>query len=135
MAKRKTAKTQQSVVDTAADAVEPMVIAMAEQLGTFLGRVQKQADGWLENPALRQQVSQIREGATQLLARVNRAGTEARKSATRMMPVAKRSAKKAKRAAKPAHRKTAETADLFDPRLGEPMGAQVRQKAKRRRRS
>ena len=148
MAKRKAAKKQQTVVDTAADAVEPMVIAMAEQLGTFLGRVQKQADGWLDNPALRQQVSQIREGATQLLERVNRAGSAAAKSATKMMP-GKKAAKKAKKAKKSAAKSKGRSGgvvdapgkrhrrpppeELFDKRLGQPMGMQMGQKPLRRR--
>jgi len=144
MAKRKAAKKQQTVVDTAADAVEPMVIAMAEQLGTFLGRVQKQADGWLDNPALRQ----LREGATQLLERVNRAGSAAAKSATKMMP-GKKAAKKAKKAKKSAAKSKGRSGgvvdapgkrhrrpppeELFDKRLGQPMGMQMGQKPLRRR--
>jgi hypothetical protein len=63
------------------DSVEPMVIALAEQLGTFLGRVQAKADGWLENEALREQVTQIRDGAASLLKRVNDASAAARNSA------------------------------------------------------
>jgi hypothetical protein len=63
------------------DSVEPMVIALAEQLGTFLGRVQAKADGWLDNDALREQVAQIRDGAANLLSRVNRAGAAAGRGA------------------------------------------------------
>ena len=62
------------------EGVEPMVIALAEKLGTFLGRVQAKADGWLENAALREQVGEIRDGATQLLNRVNRTAADVGKA-------------------------------------------------------
>jgi hypothetical protein len=68
------------------DSVEPMVIALAEQLGTFLGRVQAKADGWLDNDALREQVAQIRDGAANLLSRVNRAGAAAGRGAAAAAP-------------------------------------------------
>src|SRR5687767_4407154 len=73
MAKRKAAKTT-------GDDVEPMVIALAEQLGSFLGRLQKKADGWRGNAAMRQQASQIRDGAADLLKQVSKAGASAKKS-------------------------------------------------------
>lgn len=149
MAKRKAAKTEQTVVDTAADSVEPMVIALAEQLGTVLGRVRRQADDWMANEALRQQVSQIRDGATQLLERVNNAGAAARKSAAKLMPMGKPAKKtKAKKSASAAktkgrsggvvdapgkrHRRPPPE-ELFDKRLGEPMGKQMGQKHLKRR--
>lgn len=157
MAKRKATKSKETVVDTAADTVEPMVIALAEQLGSVLGRVRRQADDWMGNEALRQQVTQIRDGATQLLERVNRATAAAGKSAKQLMPAKKSSAKKAKKSAasKPAspkrsgrggegrsggvvdargkrHRKPPPE-ELFDKRLGEPMGQQMGQKILRRR--
>ncbi len=126
------------------DGVEPMVIALAEQLGSFLGRVQKKADGWLESEALRQQVSQIRDGATQLLDRVNQAGTAARKSAAKLVPAAQAAAKAAKKSAAVSRMKgrSGGTVDAqgkrhrkpppdeqYDPRLGEPMGKQMGQKS------
>ncbi len=159
MAKRKAVKAaqaDQTVVDTAADAVEPMVIALAEQLGTVLGRVRRQTDGWMANESLRQQVSQIRDGATQLLERVNtavrqgsqQAGAAARSSAAKLMPK-KASAKKAKKAKKSASQRKARSGgvvdapgkrhrrpppdELFDKRLGEPMGKQMGQKHLKRR--
>ena len=102
--------------------VEPMVIAMAEQLGTFLGRVQKKADGWLENEALATQLTQIRDRAAALLKQVNRARAKAAKDRSAGVvdgPV--------KRLRKPPPQ------ELFDPRLGEPMGKQMGQKSLRRR--
>ena len=96
MAKAKSGKNQAEDGQVTNEGVEPMVIALAEQLGTFLGRVQAKADGWLENEALREQVGQIRDGATQLLDRVNRASAAARQSVAEAMPAAKNSAAKPK---------------------------------------
>lgn len=89
MAKAKSAKNQAADGHMTNESVEPMVIALAEQLGTFLGRVQAKADGWLENETLRAQVSQIRDGAAELLDHVNRASVTARKSVAKMLPAAK----------------------------------------------
>ena len=82
------------------EGVEPMVIALAEQLGTFLGRVQAKADGWLDNDALREQVGQIRDGAAKLLKHVNDASAVARQSVSNAMAPAKSSAPPAARPAK-----------------------------------
>ena len=136
MAKRKAATNRASAGQSTANDVEPMVIALAEQLGSFLGRVQKKADGWLENDALRAQVSQIRDGAADLLQQVNQTAAAVRKSAAKLAPSLKGKAKAAKKsAAKTAKGRSAGSADapakrlrrpppqeLFDPRLGEPMG-------------
>ena len=92
MAKAKSEKNQSTEGPITSDTVEPMVIALAEQLGTFLGRVQAKAEGWLENEELRRQVTQIRDGATQLLNRVNSTAAEVRKS---IAPTAKKSKTKA----------------------------------------
>lgn len=137
MAKRKAAKKSAGETQTNQN-VEPMVIALAEQLGSFLGRVQKKADGWLENEALRQQVSQIRDGAADLLKQVGKAGGAARKSAA--TPARKSKAKAAQKARSGGmvdapgkrHRKPPPH-ELFDPRLGEPMGKQMGQKSLKRR--
>jgi isopentenyl diphosphate isomerase/L-lactate dehydrogenase-like FMN-dependent dehydrogenase len=56
---------------------EQGVGALAGQLGWFMGTVRQQADSFIENPMVRQQVSQIRDGALELFDRVNRAGTAA----------------------------------------------------------
>jgi hypothetical protein len=131
--------------------VEPMVIALAEQLGSFLGRAQKKADRLLENDTVRQQVSQIRDGAAALLKQVN----EMRGSVAKSAPVKKAKAQSARPSRKPAapkrqgrggegrsggavdapgkrHRKPPPQ-ELFDPRLGEPMGKQMGQKSLKRR--
>jgi hypothetical protein len=144
MAKRKAAKTTAGGKKTT-QSVEPMVIALAEQLGSFMGRVQKKADGWLENETLATQVSQIRDGAAQLLEQVNRASAAVSKAAKKS--VGKSAAKpKGKSAAKASKGRSGGTVDapgkrhrkpppqeLFDPRLGEPMGKQMGQKSLKRR--
>ena len=79
--------------------VERTFVALAEQLGGFLGRVQAKADGWLENEALRAQVAQIRDGAAELLDHVNRASAAARKAAASPMPAGKSSNAPAEKAA------------------------------------
>ena len=90
--------------------VEPMVIALAEQLGTFLGRVQAKADGWLENETLRQQAGQIRDGATSLLKQLDQKSAPVRqqvaKAVAAVKPAAKKAAKQAaKQSAAPAKAK------------------------------
>lgn len=141
MAKRKPAKQQAAGAKKTTQSVEPMVIALAEQLGSFLGRVQKKADGWLENDALKAQVSQLRDRAADLLKQVNRTATEARTAVT------KQAAKKAKAQSKgkrknvgapdaPSRRlRKPPPQELFDPRLGEPMGKQMGQKNLKRART
>jgi hypothetical protein len=47
--------------------VEDRVIAFAEQVGRLVGTVEKRTDGWLDRKALNEQVSRIRDGATDLL--------------------------------------------------------------------
>jgi len=140
MAKRKAATNPPAERIATNDGVEPMVIALAEQLGSFMGRVQAKADGWLENETLRQQVSQIRDGATQLLDRVNRAGIAARESVTKVVTAAKPRAKSATKSVKATgrsggavdapgkrHRKPPPQ-ESIDKRMGEPKGKRVGQK-------
>jgi len=140
MAKRKAAMNPPAERNATNDEVEPMVIALAEQLGTFLGRVQAKADGWLENETLRQQVSQIRDGATQLLDRVNRAGLAARQSVAKVVTAATPTATSATKSVKATgrsggavdapgkrHRKPPPQESL-DKRMGEPRGKKVGQK-------
>ena len=73
MAARK-AETEQTGTPATGDVVEQKVVALAEQLGWFLGKVQAKADGWLESEAVQKQLGQIRDGADDLLAHVKRAG-------------------------------------------------------------
>jgi len=137
MAKAKSEKNQSTEGPITSDTVEPMVIALAEQLGTFLGRVQAKAEGWLENEELRRQVTQIRDGATQLLNRVNNASTAARNAVMKQkgkMSKAKSAASAAKGRSGGAvdapgkrHRKPPPQ-ESINKRMGEPTGKQAGQK-------
>jgi len=99
---RKAAKKQTAASTGAAGnvEVEASVIALAEQLGTFLGQVSNRTEGWLDTDALREQATMIRDGAAEVLKRVDGAGAAAKQSVTR----AKQSVTKAvkSRIAKPA---------------------------------
>ena len=62
-----TSNTPGTSATPSGDAIEQRVIAFAEQLGRMVGTVQAKADGWLDVPALREQVTRIRDGAAGLL--------------------------------------------------------------------
>ena len=86
--KAATAKTTSGSA-TGAQGLESGVVKLAEQLGWFVGTVQAKADGWLDKEALKQQMTQIRDGAAQMLEQVNRAGAAAGESATKLAKSAK----------------------------------------------
>ena len=142
MAKRKAASTKAKNSGTDSN-LEPRVVALAAQLGTFLGRLQKKADGLIGNAEIRRQVSQIRDGAEDLMNQVNEAGASLRKSVAKTAPPAKKAKAKSAKTTKgrsggvvdapgKRHRKPPPQ-ELFDPRLGEPMGKQMGQKSLKRR--
>ena len=97
------------------DAVQQAMTAFAEQLGWFLGTVRSKADGLLENEELVKQVNRIRDGATDLLARVKQAGDVAKEAATKAAarPPKPAAAAKPATAAKPAA-KTARSGGTVD---------------------
>jgi hypothetical protein len=119
------------------EGIEPMVLALAEQLGTFLGRVQAKAEGWLENDTLREQVVQIRDGAANLLKHVNSASAAAQNAfmdSAVKKPKAKSTAQSAKGrsggtvdAPGKRHRKPPPQ-ESINKRMGEPSGKQAGQK-------
>ena len=80
MAARKSPKKTQAAAKTA-DTVESKVVALAEQLGWLLGTVRGKADGLLSNEAVKNEVARIRDGATELMEHVNRAGASAKQKA------------------------------------------------------
>ena len=138
MSKAKSEKSPAADGRLTNEGIEPMVIALAEQLGTFVGRVQAKAEGWLGNDTLREQVGQIRDGALNVLKQVNRASEEARKAAARQMPkaTAKPAAKNSKATSRSGgtvdapgkrHRKPPPQASI-NKRMGEPTGKQAGQK-------
>jgi hypothetical protein len=51
----------------APNTVDERVVALAEQLGRLVGTAQAKADGWVDLPALNDQLVRIRDGATGLL--------------------------------------------------------------------
>ena len=114
------------------DAIEQKVVALAEQLGWFLGTVQAKADGWLDREALRREVGRIRDGAADLLDHVNRASAQARKAAATPAatpPVAPkmRASRGAVDAPGKRHRKPPPQ-ERLDKRMGEPVGKKMGQK-------
>ena len=138
------------------EVVEQKVVALAEQLGWFLGKVQAKADGWLENEAVQKQLGQIRDGAADLLEHVKGAGAVVRQAAAKSASAAKISAKpvavepaepptkrlasapSALRRSKPSrgavdapgkrHRKPPPQ-ERIDKRMGEPVGKKMGQKS------
>ena len=55
------------------DAIEQRLVALAEQLRRFVGSVQAKADGWMDGPALQEQVTRIRDSAAGLLKQLGQA--------------------------------------------------------------
>ena len=78
--------------DAGTGEVEQGVVALAEQIGWFLGTVQKRADGWLENETVQKQVAQMRDGAIELLGHVTRASAQARQVVSNAVDAAKTAA-------------------------------------------
>jgi hypothetical protein len=79
---KKKRKKNRSPFIFGSDFFEQGVGALAGQLGWFMGTVRQQADGFLGNAMVQQQVTQIRDGALELFDRVNRAGTAAIREAS-----------------------------------------------------
>jgi hypothetical protein len=80
----------------AADAIEQRIVALAEQLGRLVGTVQAKADGFIDRPALQEQLTRIRDGAAGLLGSL---GSDPTSSGTPSAPRARspQSGAKAKR--------------------------------------
>ena len=133
MAARK-AETEQKGKPATGDVVEQKVVALAEQLGWFLGKVQAKADDWLENEAVKKQLGQIRDGAADLLEHVNRASKQARSGGAKAAAVAPadpptpRASRGAVDAPGKRHRRPPPQ-ERIDKRMGEPVGKQMGQKS------
>ena len=128
------------------EVVEQKMVALAEQLGWFLGKVQAKADGWLENEALKKQLGQIRDGAADLLEHVNRASKQARSGGAKAAAVepadpvfarpkrgeregeTPRASRGAVDAPGKRHRKPPPQ-ERIDKRMGEPVGKKMGQKS------
>ena len=134
---------------TAKDIAEQGMMQLAEQLGWFLGTMRSKADHLLDNEAVKQQVSQIRDGAMQLFDRVNKASIAAQESMNKASAAARESAKAARMpVAKSVAKPTAKTAgrsggtvdapgkkhrkappkEAINKRMGEAMGKKAGQK-------
>lgn len=131
MAMRKTARDVRSETATSAktagDGVEQKVMALADQLGGFIGTVQAKAEGWLDRDALLREVGRIRDGASDLLDQVKRASQKARDAAKAPAATTARPSRGAVDAPGKRHRKPPPQEPL-DKRMGEPMGRKMGQK-------
>ncbi len=139
VAKKSAGKSSNNAGDT-----EARVVALAEQLGWFLGTVQGKAEGWLSSDKLRDEVVRIRDGAAQLLQHVDAAARSAvlekarpKADAGHGVVVAGTEARKIAKDAKPSrgavdapgkrHRKPPPQ-EKVNKRMGEPVGKQIGQK-------
>jgi len=75
---RPTATSNPKTSATPSDAIEQRVVAFAEQLGRLVGTVQTKADGWMDVPALQEQITRIRDSAAGLLRQLGDAAARGR---------------------------------------------------------
>jgi hypothetical protein len=61
--------------------VEQKVLALAEEMGRLIGTVQARTDGWLDPQSMRDQLTRIHDGATDLLAHLGDAAGKSGASA------------------------------------------------------
>lgn len=124
-------------------ATEAKVVALAEQLGWFLGTARAKADGWLEGDKVKKELARIRDGAAELLQHIEGAARSAQmdkakpKAAKQGPVVAGPDARQVAKDAKPdrgpvdapgkRHRKPPPQ-EKVNKRMGEPVGKQKGQK-------
>jgi hypothetical protein len=125
MAARKTERTQ-GAGSIAADGIEPKVIAFAEQLGRLIGTVEAKAEGWLDRKMLNAELARIRDGASELIDRMNRARVSLKKAAATPASAA-RPSRGAVDAPGKRHRKPPPQ-ERLEKRMGEPTGKHLGQK-------
>jgi hypothetical protein len=133
MAVSKAARKNPSDAEKTSTEVERTLVAMAKQLGVFVGTVEAKADGWLDRDVLVREVGRIRDVATDLLAQVNRGRQMARDAAT--PPAAAPPARPSRGpvdAPGKRHRKPPPQ-EPIDKRMGEPVGKQMGQKSMKNR--
>lgn len=56
--------------------VEQRVVALAEQLGRVVGTVQAKTEGWLDRQKLTEQITHVRDSASDLLKHLSRGNSE-----------------------------------------------------------
>jgi hypothetical protein len=125
MAARKTERTQ-GAGSIAADGIETKVIAFAEQLGRLIGTVEAKAEGWLDRKMLNAELARIRDGASELIDRMNRARVSLKKAAATPASAA-RPSRGAVDAPGKRHRKPPPQ-ERLEKRMGEPTGKHLGQK-------
>jgi hypothetical protein len=64
---------KETSAQTAPNVTEQRVVALAEQMGRLIGTVQTRAEGWLDPQSLRDQLTRIQDGATDLLGYLEKA--------------------------------------------------------------
>jgi len=103
--------------------IEERLLAFAEQLGFMVGTVQAKTEGWLDRETLTNQISRIRDSATELLARVTPvpAGTTTTPTPVRTSRGPVDAPRKHHRPPPPQER--------LPKRMGEPRGKQMGQKS------
>lgn len=82
-AQTRTEKTRSSTSKAAGGVAEPKIFVLAGQLGTLLGTARAKADAWLDREALSKELNRIRDGAADLLAKVNRVAGAAKQPAAK----------------------------------------------------
>jgi hypothetical protein len=75
-------QTTQRSATSATDTLEQRLGVFAEQLGRIVGTVQAKADGWLDRRALNDELTRIRDGASDLLNHVGSGTRSASVAAT-----------------------------------------------------
>jgi hypothetical protein len=122
-------KNQTDAGETTTDVIEQKVVALAEQLGWFLGTVRAKADGWLDREALSEQVGRIRDGAADLLDHVNRPATLPRQAGAKPAVTSTiRASRGAVDAPGKRHRKPLPQ-ERIAKRMGDATGKQIGQKS------
>jgi hypothetical protein len=85
---------------TTGEAMEQLVMAFAEQLGRIAGTVQAKAEGWMDRDALTQQVTGVRDSASELLDQLARSVTSMTRTAKKAATTATAAAATSKAASK-----------------------------------
>jgi hypothetical protein len=138
MAVSKAARTVPADAAKTTTEVEQKLVALAKQLGVFVGTVEAKADGWLDRDVLVREVGRIRDVATDLLAQVKQGRQMARGAATPPAAAAKPAAAPARPSRGPVdapgkrHRKPPPQ-EPIDKRMGEPVGKKMGQKSMKNR--
>lgn len=133
MAVSKAGPKNPSKAANATGEVEQTLVAMAKQLGAFVGTVETKADGWLDRDMLVREVGRVRDLATELLAQVNRGRRMARDAATTpAAPPPARPSRGSVDAPGKRHRKPPPQ-ERIDTRMGEPVGKKLGQKSMKNR--